>query len=80
MVGNAKVTKITPNNLSYAKDGQDHTIECDTVIIAAGYSPNNQLEDALMSKVEDLVVIGDAEAPRKILNAVHEGYHTIRVM
>lgn len=80
VIGNAKVTKIAPDSVSYTKDGQDHKIECDTVIIAAGYKPNNQLESELNGKVENLTVVGDAEAPRKILTAVHEGYHAIRVM
>lgn len=80
VVGNAKVTKITPDGINYTKDGEEHKIECDTVIIAAGYCSNNELEDELEGKVCDLTVIGDAEAPRKILTAVHEGYHTIRVM
>jgi 2-enoate reductase len=80
VVGDAKVTKITPNSITYTKDGQEHMLECDTVIIAAGYRSNDALECALENKVEDLTVIGDAEAPRKILTAVHEGYHTIRVM
>ena len=80
IVGNAKVTEITPTGISYTKDGKEVFLECDTVIIATGYLPNNQLEKALENKVEDLTVIGDAEAPRKILTAVHEGYHAIRVM
>ncbi|MFP4697312.1 MAG: FAD-dependent oxidoreductase [Eubacteriales bacterium] len=80
VVSNAKVTKITSNNLSYIKDNKENTIECDTVIVAVGYKSKNQLEEALIDKIENLVVIGDAEAPRKILNAVHEGYHTVRVM
>ena len=65
--------------INYIKDGQDHVIECDTVIIAAGSSLNNELENELEGKIENLTVIGDAEAPRKILTAIHEGYHTIRV-
>ncbi|GIM28376.1 hypothetical protein CPJCM30710_10420 [Clostridium polyendosporum] len=76
VVGNAKVTKITPNGISYAKDGQEHILH----IIAAGYRSNNQLEYALDGKAEYLTVIGNEEVPRKILTAVHEGYHTIRVM
>ncbi|BCJ94253.1 2-enoate reductase [Anaerocolumna cellulosilytica] len=80
VVGNAKVSKITPESVVYTKDGKEHTISCDTVILAAGYRANNTLETELEDKVKDLTVIGDAEAPRKILNAVHEGYHAIRVM
>lgn len=80
VVGSAKVTKITKSDVSYIKDGEEHTLECDTVIIASGYRSNNKLEGELQDKVKDLTVIGDAEAPRKILTAVHEGYHAIRVM
>ncbi|HEX3078098.1 MAG TPA: NAD(P)/FAD-dependent oxidoreductase [Lachnospiraceae bacterium] len=80
VVGNARVTKITSNGIQYTKDGQECSLSCDTVIIAAGYRPNNQLEQELEDKIEDLTVVGDAQAPRKILTAVHEGYHTIRVM
>lgn len=80
VIADAKVTKITPNGVFYEKDGKEGVIKCDTVIIAAGFRPNNQLEAELEYKVKDLTVIGDAEAPRKIITAVHEGYHAIRVM
>lgn len=52
----------------------------DKVVIAAGYLSNNELEDELEGKVKDLSVIGDAASPRKILDAVHEAYHMIRLM
>jgi 2-enoate reductase len=79
VVGGAKVTKITSDGIEYIKEGKPCTLPCDTVIIAAGYLSNNQLEKELEEKVE-LTVVGDAEAPRKIITAVHEGYHAIRVM
>ena len=37
-------------------------------------------ENLLEEMAEDVVVVGDAIAPRKILTAIHEGYHAIRVM
>ncbi|MFQ6793878.1 MAG: NAD(P)/FAD-dependent oxidoreductase [Thomasclavelia sp.] len=81
VIGNAKVTKITDNTLVYQKDGNEYTLTCDSVLNAAGFKPNNQLEDLLEAKYDDkVVVIGDAVSPRKILTAVHEGYHAIRVM
>lgn len=80
VVADAKVTKITPQGITYVQAGEEKELACDTVIIAAGYRPNNQLEDALEKKAVDLTVVGDAEAPRKILTAVHEGYHAVRVM
>ena len=79
-VGNAKVTAITENSVTYEKDGTAYTIECDTVINAVGFKPNDQLEDILDDMYEDVYVVGDAVSPRKILTAIHEGYHAIRVM
>lgn len=76
----AKVTKITENSVTFERDGQTITIECDTILNAAGFRPNNQLEDQLEDLYENVTVVGDAIAPRKILTAIHEGYHAIRVM
>ena len=81
VVTGAKVTKITDDSITYEKDSEVHTVSCDTVLNAAGFKPNNQLEDLLEEEYDDkVVVIGDAVAPRKILTAIHEGYHAIRVM
>lgn len=81
VVTGAKVTKITDDSITYEKDGEVRTVSCDTVLNAAGFKPNNQLEDLLEEEYDDkAVVIGDAVAPRKILTAIHEGYHAIRVM
>lgn len=76
----AKVTKIGEDTLSYELAGEEHTIPCDQAVLACGYRPNNELEEQLKGRVKDLSVVGDAESPRKILTAVHEGYHAIRVM
>lgn len=80
VVASANVTNITNNSLEYTKDGKTFTLECDTVIISAGYKANDELEDKLYEKFDNLTVIGDAKAPRKILTAVHEAYHAVRVM
>ena len=76
----AKVTKIEDGSLSYEKDGATEMVPCDMAVLACGYRPNDGLAAELEGRVKDLSVIGDAEAPRKILTAVHEGYHAIRVM
>lgn len=76
----ATVTKIEDGSLSYERDGKTETVPCDMAVLACGYRPNDGLASELEGRVKDLSVIGDAEAPRKILTAVHEGYHAIRVM
>ena len=80
VVAGAKVTNITPDSVTYEKGGETVTIPCDTVFNAAGFRANNQLEDLLEANYDNVAVIGDAIAPRKILTAVHEGYHAIRIM
>ena len=80
VAASAKVIGITPDSLTYEKDGKKVKIPCDTVVIAAGYRSNNALEEALEGKVKSLSVVGDASSPRKIMTAVHEAYHAIRLM
>ncbi len=76
----AKVLKITKDSVVFEKDGKQTTINCDSVLNAAGFKANNQLEDVLEEIYDDVTVVGDAVAPRKILTAIHEAYHAIRVM
>ncbi len=79
-VAGAAVTRIAADSVTYQKDGQTYTISCDTVINAVGFRPNNSLVDALEARYDDVAVIGDAVMPRKILDAIHEGYHAVRIM
>lgn len=48
-------------------------LEADTVILAIGYRANRKLYEELEELVGEIHVIGDANRPRKIVNAVHEG-------
>ena len=77
---NAKVTKITADGVEYEQGGISGHIACDTVILAIGYVSNNELEDQLWDKVKDVRVVGDAVSPRKIVNAVGEGFHYARII
>lgn len=79
IIAPAKVMSIEEDGVTYMKDGNTCKLLCDTVVIAAGYKSNNELEEDLEDKV-DLSVIGDANSPRKIMTAVHEGFHAIRLM
>ncbi|WP_018749880.1 FAD-dependent oxidoreductase [Paenibacillus sanguinis] len=76
----AKVTQILPDRVIYEQDGQIKELPCDTIIIAAGYKAKNSLEAQLENHVKSLTTVGDAVASRKIIDAVHEAYHAIRVM
>jgi 2,4-dienoyl-CoA reductase-like NADH-dependent reductase (Old Yellow Enzyme family)/NADPH-dependent 2,4-dienoyl-CoA reductase/sulfur reductase-like enzyme len=55
------------------KKWHKHEIPADTVILALGYTPDNNLYEVLRGKVKELYVIGDAIKSRNILSAVHDG-------
>ena len=49
--------------------------EADLVVLSPGFVPNMKLRDEIEAKCDaEVVVIGDAKAPRMIMDAVHEGY------
>lgn len=50
------------------------TIEADSVVVAVGYQPNTQLEERLKEVYDNVYTIGDAKSPRRVLDAVSEGF------
>ncbi len=80
VVTGATVSDIAPDSLSYEKDGETVTIPADTVLNAVGFTASDELEEACLAVCDDVAVIGDAVGPRKILDAIHEGYHAIRIL
>ena len=49
------------------------TLKAESIVLAIGSKPNNELAKALKGKVENLYVVGDCVEPRKSLEAIHEG-------
>ena len=57
------------------RDGKEGTLgSFDTVVLAAGAQPRNELGEEAKTKVKEVYVIGDAAEPRKGLNAIREGF------
>ena len=54
--------------------GERKVVEADTVVLAAGSTPNTELAAALKGKVAQVVSVGDCVEPRSIMEAVEEGY------
>ncbi len=54
------------------EDGADF-ISADTVVLAVGSRSDNELVNALESRVPELHVIGDAKKPQNILTAIRDG-------
>lgn len=81
----AAVTNVTENSLTFKKDDKETTLDCDVVILAAGYKPDKTLEHALEEADIDITVIGDAGkgtflSSGKVWTAVHQGFYAARLV
>jgi 2,4-dienoyl-CoA reductase (NADPH2) len=70
----ATVKAITDSGVVYERAGESQTLAAKSVVLALGSRPNLELEEELKSAGFTYVMIGDVKAPRKILDAVHEGF------
>lgn len=68
-----RIKEITDEGVVIIRNGHDETIEVDTVVLALGITPVNQLAEQLKGKAAEVYVIGDAKEPRKAVNAISEG-------
>jgi len=58
----------------FADDGGNLMfLEADTVVLAVGFLPRNEMVDEFKSIVPELYLIGDCKEPRDGLEAMHEG-------
>ncbi len=75
-----KVTEITHEGIIVQnKKGQTKTIGADTVVIAAGFTPNNTLSiNISTSNNVEVYSIGDCVKPAKFLDAIHQAFHLAR--
>jgi 2,4-dienoyl-CoA reductase (NADPH2) len=74
---NANISKIEKNKITYSLPGQEdlELEQIDTVIIATGVKPNDNLYNKIKSKGKyKCFLIGDAEKPATILEATHRAY------
>jgi 2-enoate reductase len=74
-----KVTAVNNDGVEIEKNGTKKKIACTEIVLACGYKSENTLAEALAGKVE-VRMIGDSVSPRKIICAVHEGFHAARVL
>ena len=54
-------------------------LKADTVIFSTGFRSEHSLFEQLIDKNIDVVEIGDSQKPGKVIDAIHQGYHCMRV-
>ena len=74
MMTGAKVTAITDTGVEVERDGVRETLPADTVILATGAVASRELYEALQDKGFSVHVVGDAKEPRRIVEAIREGF------
>ena len=78
MVTGAKVTGITPEAVEAELGGERRSFAADTVVLAVGYRPDRAAVERFLGLVPETYVIGDCASPRKIKEAMEEGFLTGR--
>jgi 2,4-dienoyl-CoA reductase-like NADH-dependent reductase (Old Yellow Enzyme family)/NADPH-dependent 2,4-dienoyl-CoA reductase/sulfur reductase-like enzyme len=74
MIFDTTVKKIEEGSVMVTTGGQDRKIEpVNQVIIAVGVTPRTELKDMLAKKGIQHFIIGDANAPRRIIEATTDG-------
>jgi len=74
IVTRATVERITDTGVIAKIDGEDRSIEADTVAIAVGHRSNDTLFKELEGKASEVYSIGDCVEPRTALEAIREAY------
>ena len=75
-----KLLSIGDGSITVENNGDQSSLECDSIILAIGFRPNSGLAEQLTGRVKNVVKIGDAVAPRKVLDAVWEGCHAVMAL
>jgi 2,4-dienoyl-CoA reductase (NADPH2) len=76
-----RVRSIEPNGtLIYTEEDRTREEPFDTIILAVGSTPRKALSDSLREAGIPFKTVGDCNGPRKILDAVHEGYLAAAVL
>lgn len=76
IIGNGSGNGAKDSGIIYEKDGHDRFIKADTVIVAVGYSPDNELQKQIEENFSEAYFIGDCVKVRTALEAIHEGFQT----
>ena len=62
------------------RNGKRSTLEADTIVYAIGFEPCDNFSEALREIVPEVYAIGDCVEPRKVLDAVWEGFRFARLI
>lgn len=71
-----EVEEILKDSIRIHYDGKKELIKMDNLVVALGRTPNQDLRNRLQNKNYQVYSIGDCVEPRKLPDAIHEGFCT----
>ena len=71
-----KNNEVIVINQSFSK----HTLKTDTVVLAVGLAPDQDLYRDLQGKIHNLYLIGDSRQARNIMGAIWDAYEVARTV
>jgi 2-enoate reductase len=80
------LTRMSPCAISQGniflmdKDGRKREFKADTVVLAVGLNPEQELYETLRGGTSDLYLIGDSRKCQNIMNAVWDAYEVTRMI
>jgi len=76
----SQVAQVVADGILVKKNGQEEVFPAESLVLAVGMTPRNELQEALNGKVPGLYAIGDCVEPRHIINAIWEAFSTARTI
>ncbi|MBW1817191.1 MAG: FAD-dependent oxidoreductase [Deltaproteobacteria bacterium] len=76
----SKVSEITADGGVVATGDEREMIKADTIIMAAGMRPENTLYESLTERLPEVHRVGDCVKPRRVMEAIWEGYRVARLI
>ena len=75
VITGAKCTAITDTGVVYVdKEGAEHTVPCENVVLSAGMRPRQDLSESFRDCAPFFVSIGDCRQAANVRNATRTGY------
>jgi 2-enoate reductase len=78
--GGTRVTGLAPGRVQIDNEQGKTILETETIVLAIGRRADNALAQTAREAADEVYLIGDCVAPRKIKDAIWEAYKTARVV
>jgi 2,4-dienoyl-CoA reductase (NADPH2) len=71
---NSSITAVNGNELSIEAKGEARTVDFDSIVVAQRNAALSGWSNMLNNIKKEVYFVGDAKKPRRLLNAIHDGY------